>query len=68
MMLTGGADTFTLSSVGDQAIGVIGTANTYINILKPFITNRLNHIISILLYIFVDKIQARKSNKSPFSH
>lgn len=32
MMLTGAADTFMLSSVGDQAVGAVGTANTYISI------------------------------------
>lgn len=32
MMFTGAADTFMLSSVGDQAVGAVGTANTYINI------------------------------------
>lgn len=32
MMLTGAADTLMLSSVGDQAVGAVGTANTYIGI------------------------------------
>ena len=32
MMLTGAADTLMLSSVGDQAVGAVGTANTYISI------------------------------------
>ena len=32
MMFTGAADTLMLSSVGDQAVGAVGTANTYINI------------------------------------
>lgn len=32
MMLAGAVDTFMLSSVGDQAVGAVGTANTYINI------------------------------------
>ena len=32
MMLTGAVDTLMLSSVGDQAVGAVGTANTYINI------------------------------------
>lgn len=32
MMLTGAADTFMLSSVSDQAVGAVGTANTYISI------------------------------------
>ena len=31
-MLTGVADTLMLSSVGDQAVGAVGTANTYIGI------------------------------------
>ena len=32
MMLTGAVDTLMLSSVGDQAVGAVGTANTYISI------------------------------------
>jgi len=32
MMLTGAVDTLMLSSVGDQAVGAVGTANTYIGI------------------------------------
>ena len=32
MMFTGAADTLMLSSVGDQAVGAVGTANTYISI------------------------------------
>ncbi len=32
MMFTGAADTFMLSFVGDQAVGAVGTANTYISI------------------------------------
>lgn len=32
MMLTGAVDTLMLSSVGDAAVGAVGTANTYINI------------------------------------
>lgn len=32
MMLAGAVDTFMLSSVGDQAVGAVGTANTYISI------------------------------------
>lgn len=32
MMLTGAADTLMLSFVGDQAVGAVGTANTYIGI------------------------------------
>ena len=31
-MLTGMVDTMMLSSVGDQAVGAVGTANTYIGI------------------------------------
>lgn len=31
-MLAGAVDTLMLSSVGDQAVGAVGTANTYINI------------------------------------
>ena len=32
MMLTGAVDTLMLSSVGDQAVGAVGTANTYIGV------------------------------------
>lgn len=32
MMLTGAVDTLMLSSVGDQAVGAVGTANTYISV------------------------------------
>lgn len=32
MMLTGAMDTLMLSSVGDQAVGAVGTANTYISV------------------------------------
>ena len=32
-MLTGVVDTLMLSSEGDQAVGAVGTANTYIGIL-----------------------------------
>ena len=32
MMLTGAVDTLMLSTVGDQAVGAVGTANTYINV------------------------------------
>ena len=32
MMLTGAVDTLMLSTVGDQAVGAVGTANTYISI------------------------------------
>ena len=32
-MLTGMVDTLMLSSVGDQAVGAVGTANTYISVL-----------------------------------
>ena len=33
VMLTGAVDTLMLSSVGDQAVGAVGTANTYIGLL-----------------------------------
>ena len=32
MMLTGAVDTLMLASVGDQAVGAVGTANTYIGV------------------------------------
>ena len=34
-MLTGTIDTLMLSSVGDQAVAAVGTANTYIKINIP---------------------------------
>ena len=34
VMLTGAVDTLMLSSVSDQAVGAVGTANTYISIFK----------------------------------
>ena len=33
MMIAGTADTLMLSSVGDLAVGAVGTANTYLNLL-----------------------------------
>ena len=48
-MLSGMVDTLMLSSVSDQAVGAVGTANTYIGvfIIKK---NFLLHYIVIKLY------------------
>lgn len=56
MMLTGAADTFMLSSVGDQAVGAVGTANTYISIFLIMFSVISSGMVAVMTqYIGADR-------------
>lgn len=48
MMFTGAADTLMLSSVSDQAVGAVGTANTYINVFIIMFTIISSGVMAVM--------------------
>lgn len=65
MMLAGIVDTLMLSSIGDDAVGAVGTANTYLNVFFIFFSVISSGLIAVMTqYIGHDKkgvaVQARR--------
>ena len=54
MMLTGAVDTLMLASEGDQAVGAVGTANTYISIFLITLLDKFYMLVNPF-FLGIDK-------------